>query len=67
MILVKILSGAFWLAVTGLTAYLAIDVIRTESDPKCLLGWLIMCAFFFVSASLLSYLMISAGRKEQNI
>ena len=62
MILVKILSGLFWTAVTGLTLYLANDVINTEPKQHVMYGWLGACFLFFLAATLLSYLMISAGK-----
>lgn len=62
MIFLKVLAGAFWLCVTGLTVYLAHDVMKTESDPQRLWGWMVVCAIFFAAASLLTYLMLSSGK-----
>lgn len=65
MIFLKILAGAFWLCVTALTVYLALDVMKTESDPQRLWGWMVVCAMFFAAASLLTYLMLSSEKKEK--
>ncbi len=65
MILIKLLSVIFWLAVTVLTGYLAVEVLKTETDPQKFWAWMTLCSFFFLSASLLCWLMLTAGRKSR--
>lgn len=53
--LIRAAFFAFWLASTAVIGYLAYSVIQTESDPRALWGWMVMCGFSFISASFLAY------------
>ena len=65
----NIIRGVFailWLVATALLGFLAYIVLQTESNPQILWGWLVMCAFTFVSATFLTYVIIF-GHHERDI
>ncbi len=62
--LIRAVFALFWLAATGFLGLLAYVVIQTEANPAALWGWLVLCAFSFVSATFLAYTIIFGGRPK---
>lgn len=56
--LIRAVFGLFWLAATGFVGFLAYIVLQTEGNPQVLWAWLVMCAFTFLSATFLAYVII---------
>lgn len=53
--IIRAIFALFWVAAVSFVGYLAYIMIQTETDPQMLWGWLVMCAFTFVSATFLAY------------
>lgn len=53
--IIRSVFALFWLLATGFIIFLAYILFQTEGDPAVLWGWLVMCAFTFVSATFLAY------------
>ncbi|MCM2266352.1 MAG: hypothetical protein NDI60_01110 [Elusimicrobiales bacterium] len=53
--IIRAVFTLFWLAAVSFIGFLAYIVVQTEADPQMLWGWLVMCAFTFVSATFLAY------------
>jgi hypothetical protein len=62
--IIRTVFALFWLAATGFVGFLAYIVIQTEVNPQMLWGWLVMCAFTFVSATFLAYNIILGNRHK---
>jgi len=62
--IIRSVFAFFWLVVTGFIGFLAYIVVQTEGDPRMLWAWLVLCAFTFVSASFLAYVIIF-GHQEK--
>ncbi len=53
--LIRAVFAFFWLVASGFVGFLAYIVVQTEGNPHILWGWLVMCAFTFIAATLLAY------------
>ena len=62
--IIRSVFALFWLTASGFIGFLAYIVIQTEANPQLLWGWLVMCAFTFVSASFLAYSIIFGARHK---
>jgi hypothetical protein len=60
--IIRAFFALFWLVSTGFIGYLAYAVLMTEPNPQALWGWLVMCAFTFISATFLAYNIIFGAR-----
>ncbi len=62
--LIRAVFALFWLVASGFLGLLAYVVIQTEANPAALWGWLVLCAFSFISATFLAYTIIFGGRPK---
>ncbi|OGR68620.1 MAG: hypothetical protein A2081_03495 [Elusimicrobia bacterium GWC2_61_19] len=62
--ILRAVFALFWLAASGFIGFLAYIVLQTEANPQMLWGWLVMCAFTFVSATFLAYNIILGHRHK---
>lgn len=60
-LMIKSLFGMFWVFSSSFLVYLIYIVMQTESDPTLRWAWLTMSILTFAGASLLAYIVISAG------
>ena len=65
--LIRAVFGLFWLAATGFVGFLAYIVLQTEGNPQVLWAWLVMCAFTFVSATFLAYIIIFGAEQKEDV
>lgn len=56
--LLRVLFAVFWLTAVGVLGSLVYIAVTTETDPRALWGWLVMCALTFVSVTFLAYNML---------
>ncbi|HAT72779.1 MAG TPA: hypothetical protein DCS63_08180 [Elusimicrobia bacterium] len=64
--IIRSIFALFWLTASGFIGLLAYIVTQTEANPQMLWGWLVLCAFTFVSASFLAYNIIFGARRKAN-
>lgn len=62
--MIRAIFALFWLVASGFLGLLAYVVIQTEANPAALWGWLVLCAFSFISATFLAYTIIFGGRNK---
>jgi hypothetical protein len=60
-LIIKSLFGMFWVFSSTFLVFLIYIVMQTESDPSLRWAWMIMAVLTFAGASLLAYIVISAG------
>ena len=65
--IIRAIFAFFWLAASGFVGSLAYIVLQTEANPQILWGWLVMCAFTFVSATLLAYTIIFGHQHKAEV
>ncbi len=63
---IRAVFAFFWLAASVFLGYLAYIVVMTESNPRILSAWLVMCAVTFASATFLAYTIIAGYRHRAN-
>lgn len=64
--IIRVVFALFWLASTGFIGCLTYIVMQTEADPQMLWGWLVLCAFTFLSATFLAYNIIFGRRHSED-
>ncbi len=60
-LIIKSLFGIFWVFSSAFLSFLIYIVMQTESDPSLRWAWLTMAVLTFAGASLLAYIVITAG------
>ena len=60
-LIIKSLFGIFWAFSSSFLAFLIYIVMQTETDPQLRWAWMTMAILTFAGASLLAYIVISAG------